>query len=209
MPRRTSRWSRCCADRDTPEPSEELENREMLAYLRDAVHLLPERHRVVVVGYFLEGRKSQDLAVLLGVTESRVSQLRSEALEMLREGIGAQYGAASRRPAARRPRRQAQGRLRHRHRRRQPLARPSIRVAFRFETKGFEFELIIVPAFGGDWNLAIDQRSWIDRRRGAPAETPLPPRAPRRQGTLSVSGLPEELQQAGILKRSAEPRTEP
>jgi RNA polymerase sigma factor for flagellar operon FliA len=81
------------ADRDTPEPSEELENREMLAYLRDAVHLLPERHRVVVVGYFLEGRKSQDLAVLLGVTESRVSQLRSEALEMLREGIGAQYGA--------------------------------------------------------------------------------------------------------------------
>lgn len=81
------------ADRDTLEPSEELENREMLAYLRDAVHLLPERHRVVVVGYFLEGRKSQDLAALLGVTESRVSQLRSEALEMLREGIGAQYGA--------------------------------------------------------------------------------------------------------------------
>lgn len=80
-------------DDTTLEPSEELENRELHSYLRDAVHLLPERHRVVVVGYFLDGRKSQDLAAFLGVTESRISQLRSEALEMLRDGITAQYDA--------------------------------------------------------------------------------------------------------------------
>ena len=80
-------------DESMLEPSEELENRELHAYLRDAVHLLPERHRIVVVGYFLDGRKSQDLATFLGVTESRISQLRSEALEMLREGITAQYGS--------------------------------------------------------------------------------------------------------------------
>lgn len=78
-------------DESTLEPSEELGNRELHAYLRDAVHLLPERHRLVVVGYFLEGRKSQELATFLGVTESRISQLRSEALEMLREGITAQF----------------------------------------------------------------------------------------------------------------------
>ena len=81
-------------DRTQPEPDEELEARELLAYLRDAVRLLPERHRLVIVGYFLDGRTSDDLADLLGVTESRVSQLRSEALVMLREGIEAQYGAA-------------------------------------------------------------------------------------------------------------------
>lgn len=80
-------------DDTTLEPSEELENRELHSYLRDAVHLLPERHRVVVVGYFLDGRKSQDLAAFLGVTESRISQLRSEALEMLKDGITAQYDA--------------------------------------------------------------------------------------------------------------------
>ena len=74
-----------------PEPSEALEQRELLGYLRDAVQLLPERHRLVVIGYFLEGRTSGELARFLGVTESRVSQLRSEALEMLREGISAQY----------------------------------------------------------------------------------------------------------------------
>ena len=78
-------------DHRSPEPLEELENREMNAYLRDAIALLPERQRLVIVGYFLEGRTSQDLARFLGVTESRVSQLRSEALEMLKEGIEAQY----------------------------------------------------------------------------------------------------------------------
>jgi len=80
-------------DRGAVEPLEELETRELHAYLRDAVELLPERQRLVVVGYFLEGRTSQELARFLGVTESRVSQLRSEALAMLKEGIEAQYAA--------------------------------------------------------------------------------------------------------------------
>lgn len=82
-------------DRSQVEPSEELESRELHAYLRDAVHLLPDRHRLVIVGYFLEGRTSHELARFLGVTESRVSQLRSEALEMLRDGIDAQYSGES------------------------------------------------------------------------------------------------------------------
>jgi RNA polymerase sigma factor FliA len=81
------------ADRTATEPSEALEAAELLGYLRDAVSLLPERHRVVVVGYFLEGRSSADLAELLDVTESRISQLRSEALAMLRAGLEAQYEA--------------------------------------------------------------------------------------------------------------------
>jgi RNA polymerase sigma factor for flagellar operon FliA len=73
------------------EPSEALEQRELHAYVRDAVQLLPERHRLVVIGYFLEGRSSGELARFLGITESRVSQLRSEALGLLRDAINAQY----------------------------------------------------------------------------------------------------------------------
>ena len=86
-------------DRSAVEPLEELEQREMHAYLRDAVDLLPERHRIVVVGYFLENRTSLELATFLDVTESRISQLRSEALEMLREGIEAQYTGDAPTPA--------------------------------------------------------------------------------------------------------------
>lgn len=81
------------ADQQVREPSEELERRELHAYLRDAVQLLPDRHRTVIVGYFFESRTSQDLALTLGVTESRISQLRSEAFEMMREGLEAQYPA--------------------------------------------------------------------------------------------------------------------
>ena len=76
---------------DEPDITDALERVELHAYLRDAMHLLPERHRIVVVGYFLEGRTSLALAALLGVTESRISQVRSEALTMLRDGIAAQY----------------------------------------------------------------------------------------------------------------------
>ena len=79
------------ADRTASEPSEELEARELLGYLRDAVALLPDRYREVIVGYFLEGRTSADLAASYGVTESRISQVRSEALALLRAGIEAQY----------------------------------------------------------------------------------------------------------------------
>jgi RNA polymerase sigma factor for flagellar operon FliA len=86
-------------DHRSSEPCEELETRELHSYLRDAIGLLPERHRFVVVGYFLENRTSQELARFLGVTESRVSQLRSEALLMLKEGIEAQYVPAAEEPA--------------------------------------------------------------------------------------------------------------
>ena len=94
---------------DEPDITDALERVELHAYLRDAMHLLPERHRLVVVGYFLEGRTSLALAELLGVTESRISQVRSEALAILRDAISAQYegttddgagGRAARRRAA-------------------------------------------------------------------------------------------------------------
>ena len=95
-------------DRTAVDPSEELETRELHAYLRDAVKLLPERQRFVVVGYFLEGKTSQELARFLGVTESRVSQLRSEALRNLKLGIESQYDAeGEQEPAGRVAKRQA------------------------------------------------------------------------------------------------------
>jgi RNA polymerase sigma factor for flagellar operon FliA len=65
--------------------------RERATYVRDALTCLPERLKEVVVGYFLEGQTSADLAARLGVTESRVSQMRTDALKLMRAGIEAQY----------------------------------------------------------------------------------------------------------------------
>jgi RNA polymerase sigma factor for flagellar operon FliA len=66
-----------------------LVRREQIGMLRDAVAELPERLRTVVEQYFFAQRKMADIAADLGVTESRVSQLRSEALGMLRAGMRA------------------------------------------------------------------------------------------------------------------------
>jgi RNA polymerase sigma factor for flagellar operon FliA len=72
---------------DSGTPVEVLEHRERIAYLRDAVEQLPDRMRTVVEGSFFQGRTMADIADELGVTESRVSQIRREALGMLREAL--------------------------------------------------------------------------------------------------------------------------
>jgi len=71
----------------TMNPEETLLHRERMGYLHDAVAVLPERLRFVVEASFLQERPLSQVAVELGVTESRVSQLRTEALALLRDGL--------------------------------------------------------------------------------------------------------------------------
>lgn len=71
-------------------PEQAMVSRERRAYLTDSVAALPDRLRRVVIGYFFEERSMQDLADELGVSESRVSQLRAEALLLLKDGINSQ-----------------------------------------------------------------------------------------------------------------------
>lgn len=84
--------SEVVADPHARPTEEQVEEDELRAYLRAAVANLPERHRLVIIGYFLEGRSTEELARLLGVSQSRVSQLKEYALELMRWGIGSQYG---------------------------------------------------------------------------------------------------------------------
>lgn len=58
--------------------------RETLIELRAAIDELPSRLSFVVEQYFFGQRKMHDIAAELGVTESRVSQLRTQALRQLR-----------------------------------------------------------------------------------------------------------------------------
>jgi RNA polymerase sigma factor for flagellar operon FliA len=68
-------------------PEQLLLDREQLGYLHDAIAELPERLRHVVRAYFFDQRQMADIAAELGVTESRISQLRAEALKLLRHGL--------------------------------------------------------------------------------------------------------------------------
>ena len=70
-------------------PEELLLHRERIGYLRNAIDALPDRLRRVVTAYFFEERPMLDIAAELGVTESRISQLRAEALVLLKDGLNA------------------------------------------------------------------------------------------------------------------------
>jgi RNA polymerase sigma factor for flagellar operon FliA len=68
-------------------PDMEIEENEKRGYLVDAVASLPERLRQVIIGSFLEDKTMATLAEEIGVTESRISQMRTEALALLKVGL--------------------------------------------------------------------------------------------------------------------------
>jgi RNA polymerase sigma factor for flagellar operon FliA len=77
-----------------PGPESAAEHEEALTYLMEAISELPERLRLVVRGYFLDERPMADLAAELGVTDSRISQMRAEALVMLRDALHSAFDPA-------------------------------------------------------------------------------------------------------------------
>jgi RNA polymerase sigma factor for flagellar operon FliA len=80
-------------------PEDQILSHERIGYLHDAVLLLPERLRTVVTQYYFEERPMAETAAELGVTESRVSQMRAEALQLLRGGLNTVFAEEPAAPA--------------------------------------------------------------------------------------------------------------
>lgn len=68
----------------SPDPFQQLSDEESRTKLVEAIVDLPERSRKVIALYYYEGLKFGDIARLLEVSESRVSQIHSEVLRGLR-----------------------------------------------------------------------------------------------------------------------------
>jgi RNA polymerase sigma factor for flagellar operon FliA len=73
------------------DPGAGVLQRELLDHLAGAVRCLPERLQKVVVEYYLDQRQMQEIAGDLGVTESRISQMRAEAVALLRSAMQAAF----------------------------------------------------------------------------------------------------------------------
>ena len=88
-------------------PETILLQREQVELLRTAITNLPARLRMVIEQYYFGQRRMAEIAAELGVTESRISQLRSEALRVLRDRLHAQHSQtpeqAGRQPCDARP----------------------------------------------------------------------------------------------------------
>lgn len=72
-----------------------LDQRELLDAVRRCLGRLDERLRFVVVAYLIEGRPLLDIAETLGVSRSRVSQLKDEGVRAIRVALADELGDAA------------------------------------------------------------------------------------------------------------------
>jgi RNA polymerase sigma factor for flagellar operon FliA len=66
------------------DPAAVLDVTELRATLADAIARLPEREKIVVALYYYDGLTLREIGEVLGVTESRVSQLHTKAILRLK-----------------------------------------------------------------------------------------------------------------------------
>ena len=71
-------------DTRTSDPAEILDATELRDTLADAIARLPERERIVVALYYYDNLSLREIGEVLGVTESRVSQLHTKAVLRLK-----------------------------------------------------------------------------------------------------------------------------
>lgn len=80
-------------------PEVRLQRVELREHLARAIRQLPERERQILAMYYEQEMTLAEIGCVIGVGESRVSQLRSQALSRLRTLLQASTGAAGRQVA--------------------------------------------------------------------------------------------------------------
>jgi RNA polymerase sigma factor for flagellar operon FliA len=85
-------------DTHGPEPQSELAQTELKEALGEAIARLPEREKLVVTLYYYEELTLREIGEVLGVTESRVSQLHTKAILRLKARLA---GSPAREPLGR------------------------------------------------------------------------------------------------------------
>jgi len=76
-------------DTQGPDPQSELDQSELREALAEAIDRLPEREKIVVTLYYYEELTLREIGEVLGVTESRVSQLHTKAILRLKARLAA------------------------------------------------------------------------------------------------------------------------
>ncbi|MDO5156925.1 MAG: FliA/WhiG family RNA polymerase sigma factor [Eubacteriales bacterium] len=70
------------------EPEQEMDRQEIKNMLMQAFEMLTEKERKVVLLYYYEDLTLKEVAAVLEVSESRISQLHSKALEKMKKHLG-------------------------------------------------------------------------------------------------------------------------
>jgi RNA polymerase sigma factor for flagellar operon FliA len=71
----------------SPDPARVMDQTELKDRMADAIARLPEREKLVVALYYYENLTLREIGEVLGVTESRISQLHTKAVLRLRSRL--------------------------------------------------------------------------------------------------------------------------
>ncbi len=71
-------------DENAPTAAEQIERRELAQSVRDNLAALPDRQRKILESYYFEEKKLAEIARDFGLTEARICQIHSQALNSLR-----------------------------------------------------------------------------------------------------------------------------
>jgi RNA polymerase sigma factor for flagellar operon FliA len=77
-------------DENAPDPAALMDQTELKDRVADAIARLPEREKLVVALYYYENLTLREIGEVLGVTESRISQLHTKAVLRLRSRLTAE-----------------------------------------------------------------------------------------------------------------------
>ena len=72
---------------DTSEPSKILEDEALRRILVQGIEALPEREKMMMALYYEQDLNLREIGEVMGVTESRVCQLHSQAVARLRARV--------------------------------------------------------------------------------------------------------------------------
>lgn len=77
-------WESILVDSSNPQPSDFLEQKESYTFVRSCLSYLPDVERSVIEMRYFIGMRSMDIADILGVSPSRITQITTKALSRLR-----------------------------------------------------------------------------------------------------------------------------
>ena len=76
-------------------PEESLEKEELKIVLAETLQLLTEKERKVIELYYYEDLTLKEISYVLDVSESRISQLHTKALQKMKKKMGSYMGILS------------------------------------------------------------------------------------------------------------------
>ncbi|MBR5115661.1 MAG: sigma-70 family RNA polymerase sigma factor, partial [Lachnospiraceae bacterium] len=76
-------------------PEEAVEKEELKKMLAEALEMLTDKEKRVIVMYYYEEMTLKEIAAVLEVTESRISQLHTKALQKMKQKLGVYMGILS------------------------------------------------------------------------------------------------------------------